>query len=133
VTTNITLRLVDGVNSSTDQAGKRYRAVVTQAASAGSVKVPVSTLGVVTLVQQSPGTFTAQLVSLKLNGQDVPVTSTAVTATSMTQQVAKKLGGFLSSIGNHSAGAQVSSTINTAGNHVAMPPGTSLTFTTTVP
>ena len=133
VTTNITLRLVDAVNSSTDPAGKRYRAVVTQAASAGRVQVPVNTLGVVTLVQQSPGTFSAQLVSLKLNGQDVPVTSTAVTAASMPQQVAKKLSGFLSSIGKHSAGAQVSSAINTAGNHVAIPPSTSLTFTTTVP
>ena len=133
VTLNITLRLVDAVNSSTDQAGKRYRAVVIQAASAGSVKVPVNTLGMVTLVQQSLGNFSAQLVSLRLNGQDVPVTSTALTATSMTQQVAKKLGGFLSSIGNHSSSTQVSSAINPAGNHVAIPPGTSLTFTTTVP
>ncbi|HEX8713690.1 MAG TPA: hypothetical protein VF730_17575, partial [Terracidiphilus sp.] len=132
VTTSITLRLVDAVNSSTDPAGKHYRAVVTQAANAGSVQIPVNTLGAVTLVQQSPGHFSAQLVSLRLSGQDVPVTSTAVSASSMTQQVAKKLGGFLSSIGKQATGGQASTAVNTVGNHVAIPPGTSLTFTTTV-
>lgn len=133
VTTNITLRLIDAVNSGTDPAGKHYRAVVTQAATAGSVQIPVNTLGAVTLVQQQPGSFAAQLVSLKLNGQDVPVTSTAVTATSMTQQVTKKLSGFLSTIGKQAGSAPASAGINTAGNHVALPPGTSLTFSAAVP
>ena len=86
VTTNVTVRLVDAVNSSSDPSGKRYRAVVTQAATAGSVQIPQNTMGSITLAQQSAETFSAQLVSLKLNGKDVAVTSAAVTATSMAQQ-----------------------------------------------
>jgi hypothetical protein len=125
------------VNSSTDPAGKRYRAVVTKEATAGSVQIPQNTMASITLVQQSAGTFSAQLVSLKLNGQDVAVTSTAVTATSMAQQAqqaAKKIGGFLSSFGKQSAAAnQATAAISTVGNHVAIPPGTSLTFSTSVP
>ena len=137
VTANITVRLVDAVNSSTDQPGKRYRAVVTKGATAGGVQIPENTLASITLAQQSAGTFSAQLVSLKLNGQDVAVSSTAVTATSMAQQAqqaAKKIGGLLSSFGKQSAAAnQATAAISTAGNHVAIPPGTSLTFSTSVP
>jgi hypothetical protein len=137
VITNVTVRLVDAVNSSTDPAGKRYRAVVTREATAGNVQIPQNTLASITLAQQSAGTFSAQLVSLKLNGQDVTVTSTAATATSMAQQAqqaAKKIGGFLSSFGKQSAAAnQATSAISTAGNHVSIPPGTSLTFATSVP
>ena len=137
ITTNITVRLVDAVNSSIDPAGKRYRAVVTKGATAGSVQIPENRLASITLAQQSAGTFSARVVSLKLNGQDVAVTSTAVTATSVAkqaQQAAKKIGGFLSSFGKQSATAnQATSAISTAGNHVSIPPGTSLTFSTSVP
>ena len=133
VATNITVRLVDAVHSSTGQTGKRCRVVVTQAAAAGSVQIPVNTLGAIMLVEQSPGNFRTQLVSLKLDGHDTTVTSTAVSATSAARQVGKKIGGFLSSIGKPGAAAQVSSAINTAGTHVAIPPGTSLTFSTSVP
>ncbi len=137
VTTDVTVRLVDAVNSSSDPAGKRYRAVVTKAATAGSVQIPENTIASVTLAQQSAGNFSAQLVSLKLIGQEVAVSSTAVTATSMAhqaQQAARKIGGFLSSFGKQSAAAnQATSAISTAGDHVAIPPGTSLTFSTSVP
>lgn len=137
VITNITVRLVDAVNSSTDPGGKRYRAVVTKEATAGRAQIPQNTLASITLAQQSAGVFSLQLVSLKLDGQDVQVSSTAVTATStaqQAQQAAKKIGGFLSGLGKKSAAAnEATGAISTAGNHVTIPPGTSLTFSTSVP
>src|SRR4029079_13206449 len=131
VATDITVRLVDAVNPSSGQPQGHYRAVVTQAATAGSVHIPVNTLAAITAVQQSPGNFSTQLVSLKINGQDMPVTSTPVNATSATQDVAKKIGGLLSGFGKH--GAQISSATNAVGNHAAIPPGTTFTFSTSVP
>ena len=133
VTTSITVRLVDAVNSSNDAAGKHYRAVVTQAAVAGSVQIPQNTLATLTIAQQSPGMWSAQLASLKINGQDVPVTSTSVTATSQMQQVTKKFGGLLFGLSHGSFAAPTSAAVTAVGNHVMLTPGTSLTFTTSVP
>jgi hypothetical protein len=133
VATNITVRLVDAVHASGDQPNKRYRAVVTQAATAGSVQIPANTLAAITVVQQSGGHFSTQLVSLKINGQDTPVTSTALNATSASQEAVKKIGGLLSSIGKHGAAAQISSATDAVGNHGAIQPGTTLTFSTSIP
>lgn len=132
----IVMRLVDPVNSANDQPGKQYRAVVTQAATAGSVSIPVNTLAKVTLAQ-SGSTWIAQLSSLSLNGQTVAVTSSSVSATSPTQQNAQKLGSVLSGLGGFGKKApSVSGAMATAiasGDHVILPPGTSLTFTALVP
>jgi hypothetical protein len=130
-TANIVVRLVDLVNSSTDPPGKRYRGVVSQSVTAGSVQIPQNTLAAIMLAQSSPGQWTAQLVSLKLNGQDVAVTSTAVQAASTMQQAAQKLGGLISAFGHKSN--QAAQTVKAAGNKVMLPAGTSLTFNTTVP
>jgi hypothetical protein len=133
VTTDITVRLVDAVNSSTYQAGKRYRAVVTRAVTAGRVQIPESALAAITLVQQSPGTFSAQLVSIRVDGQHMPVTSTPVNLESATEQTTNAVGGLLSGLGHHGHAGQVASAVNSAAARLAIPPGTTLTLSTSVP
>jgi len=130
----IAMRMVDLVNSATDQPGRQYRAVVTQATTAGSVSIPVNTEAKITLAQ-SGGTWSAQLNSLSLNGQTVPVTSSSVSATSPIQQVAEKAKSILPGFGigkNVSPKAAVATAIAT-GDHVFLPVGAVLTFTASVP
>ncbi|HZP34376.1 MAG TPA: hypothetical protein VFB23_13545 [Candidatus Acidoferrales bacterium] len=134
-TVTIVMRLVDSINSASDQPGRQYRGVVTQAATAGSVSIPVNTLAKLALAQ-SGGTWNTQLSFLSLNGQEVAVTSTNVTATSIAQQTAQKLGSVLGGFGGFGKKAATSTAIATAipeGNHVFLPEGTTLTFTASVP
>ncbi|HEX8712460.1 MAG TPA: hypothetical protein VF730_11345 [Terracidiphilus sp.] len=134
-TATIMMRLVDPINSANDQPGRQYRVVVTQAATAGSVSIPVNTLGKVTLAQ-SGGTWSTHLSSLSLNGQEVAVTSTSVAATSVAQQTARRVRSALGGFGGFGRQAAAPSGIATAipeGDHVFLPGGTSLEFTTSVP
>src|SRR6185437_4658405 len=101
VSTTIVMRLVDTILSATDPPGKQYRAVVTKATTAGNISIPVNTGGRITLAQ-SGGNWSAQLASLSLNGQTVPVTSSSVSATSppqQAQQAVQQLGGLLGGLG----------------------------------
>ena len=139
VSTKIVMRLVDTILSTTDPPGKQYRAVVTHATTAGSVSIPVNTEGRITLAQ-SAGNWSAQLTSLSLNGQIVPVTSSSVSATSPLQQAqqgVQKLGGLLGGLGGHNnrVAAPVSAVANSiaAGPNIVLSAGTALTFTAAVP
>ena len=130
--TTIAMRMVDLVNSATDPPGKQYRAVVTQAATAGSVSIPLNTEAKITLAQ-SGGSWSAQLSLLSLSGQWVPVTSSSVSASSPIQQVAQKAKSvFGINLGNVSPKAAVATAIAT-GDHVFLPVGAVLTFTASVP
>jgi hypothetical protein len=132
------MRLVDTILSATDQPGRQYRAVVTQAVSAGSVYIPVNTEARITLVQ-SGGTWSAQLDSLALSGKTVPVTSSSVSATSPMEQVqqnVQKLGGLLGGLGGLGKNVPTTTSVNSAiatGPRVVLPEGTALTFTAAVP
>lgn len=129
----LTMRMVDLVNSATDPPGKQYRAVVTQAVTAGAVSIPVNTEAKITLAQ-SGGTWSAQLSSLSLNGQIVPVTSTSVSAASPIQQVAQKAKSvFGLNIGKNVPPSAAVATAIATGDHVFLPVGASLTFTASVP
>jgi len=133
------MRLVDTILSATDPPGKQYRAVVTKATTAGNISIPVNTGGRITLAQ-SGGNWSAQLASLSLNGQTVPVTSSSVSATSPLQQAqqgVQKLGGLLGGLGG--LGNRVTPATTAVANAIATGPnvvlsaGTALTFTASVP
>lgn len=133
-TATIAMRMVDLVNSATNQSGRQYRAVVTQATTAGSVSIPVNTQARITLVQ-SGGTWSTQLSSLSLNGQMVPVTSSSVSASSPVEQIAQRARSVFQGLNIHknvssSGGA---ATAIAAGDHVFLPVGAVLTFIASVP
>jgi hypothetical protein len=126
----VIVRLVDPVNSANAQAGKQYRAVVTEAVTAGRVTIPRDALAKLTLAPTAGG-FTTQLVSLTIDGQATPVTSTSVTAESGIETATKKVGGFIKGLG--SGATKAADALSATGARVALPPGTRLKFSTMIP
>ena len=130
--TSVTLRLVDQVHSATDPPGKKYRAVVTKAVTAGGVTISQDALGSVTISQTQSG-WTTQLSSLTISGVARPVTSSSVTTTNPVNEATKQMGSVLSGFGRGRGATQTQAEISAAGSHVVLPPGTLLTFAVTIP
>ena len=132
VEATVVVRLVDPVNSANAPAGKQYRAVVTDAVTAGSVTIPRDALAKLTLAPTADG-FATQLVSLTIDGQATPVTSTSVTAESGIEAATKKVGGFIKGLAKGNGANKAADALSAAGARVALPPGTQLKFSTMIP
>jgi hypothetical protein len=128
----VVVRLVDNVNSANAPAGKQYRAVVTEAVTAGSVTIPRDAMAKLTLAPTADG-FTTQLVSLTIDGQATVVTSTSVTAESGIEAAAKKVGGFIKGLAKGNGATKAGDAVSAGGARVALPPGTQLKFLTMIP
>jgi len=135
---SISVRMIDGIDSSTDPAGKQYRASVAKPVDAGNgVIIPEGAEAAVTLANSGNGSgWTTQLVSVTVNGQPVAVTAGAASVTSAAQSAAaaalgsmnSALGGF----GRHIK-APTAATAVATGQRVVLPPGVTLTFALTQP
>jgi hypothetical protein len=114
--TVITVRMLEPVDSSSGAQGREYLASVTQSMDAGNgVVIPRSAPATVTLVQTADG-WVAQLTSVMIVGQKVPVTSVSATlgagaGAGSTSAVLAKLAGRAAS-----------------GPHVVLPAGTEVRF-----
>lgn len=139
----ITVRLVEPINSFTDPPGKHYRAVVTQAVTIGKVNIPVDTLSTVT-VSGSAGNLSAHLDTLSPNGQQplnvttsavTPVTAGSNAAMSAAAAGAKQVQSIMSigGFGRKPATPPKAVSVMAQGDKVVLPPGTTLSFTTSVP
>ena len=132
---SVTVRMVEGIDSGKDPAGKQYRASVTRAVDAGNgVTIPRGAIAAVTLVNSGNGSgWTTQLVSLSINGQPVAVTSGPASVTSGARTAAASavnsaLGGF-----GHHVNAPSGVTAVAMGQRVVLPPGATLTFVLSQP
>jgi len=137
----ITVRLVDPINSFTDPPGRHYRAVVIQAVTVGNVNIPVDTLSTVT-VSGSAGNLSAHLDTLSPNGQQplnvttsavTPVTAGSNAAVAVAAAGAKQVQSIMSLGGFRKPATPKAVSVMTQGDKVVLPPGTTLSFTTSVP
>ena len=132
----VTVRLVDGVDSSKDPGGKQYRASVTKAVDAGNgVVIPQGAAAAVTLVNSASG-WTTQLVSVTVNGQPVAVTTGPASVTSAAQSAASaavsSMNSVLGGFGRH-VNAPAAATAVATGQRVVLPPGVALSFVLSEP
>jgi hypothetical protein len=127
----IAVRMIDAVNSTSDPAGKQYRASITKTVDAANgVVIAKGSAAVVTVAKSGPG-WSAQLSSVSINGQPVAVASGRANVTSATQSavgsVTNAMNSVLGGFGHHvkiPAGVAAVAT----GQRVILPPGTTLTF-----
>ena len=91
----VAVRMIDGIDSSKDPAGKQYRAVVTRPINPGNNgfagQVSVAT---VTLARKGSG-WVAQLTSLIVNGQSVAVTTRSASVAGAVQNA---VGGAVNAV-----------------------------------
>ena len=132
---SVSVKMIDLADSQTDPAGKQYRASVAKLASAGNgVAVPQGSAAIVTLAQ-TPNGWTAQLASLTIAGQAVPVTSVSANVTSSAQSAAASAANTVSSVfggfGHHAPPA--AATAVATGQRVILPPGVTITFVLAAP
>lgn len=136
--TSVAVRMLDAVDSSRDPAGKQYRASVTKAVDAGNgVMIPQGAVAAVTLVNSNNGSgWTAQLVSVTVNGQPVAVTSGSASVTAAAQTAAgnavSSLNSMLGGFGHH-VNAPAAATAIATGQRVVLPLGTTLSFVLSQP
>ncbi len=133
---SVSVKMIDLADSGSDPAGKQYRASVTKLVSAGNgAAVPAGSAAIVTLAQ-TPNGWAAQLSSLTIAGQSVPVTSVSAnvissaqsTAASAANTVGSVLGGF-----GHHASPPAAVTAVASGQRVILPPGVTITFVLAAP
>ena len=157
--TEISIRLVDSIDSERDKAGDEFRATLEDPITIGNdVVVPKGTDARVRLTEdKASGKFTGkaeltiQLLSLVVNGKTVPVATTSVTeySKSQTGSTAKKaaavgaVGAIIGAIAGGGKGAAIGAGAGAAagagsgvfmkGQRVKIPSETVLTFTTQEP
>jgi hypothetical protein len=133
---SVSVKMIDLADSGSDPGGKQYRASVTKLVSAGNgAAVPAGSAAIVTLAQ-TPNGWAAQLSSLTIAGQAVPVTSVSANVTSTAQSAAASaantvgsvLGGF-----GHRATPPAAVTAVASGQRVILPPGVTITFVLAAP
>ncbi len=108
--------------------GKQYHALVAKAVTAGQRlpqlrKAPIAT---VTVARNGSG-WAAQLSSVVINGQAVPVTSSSANLTGSAQSAASAMGSVLGGFGKPKNVPSSVSPVAT-GQQVILPPGTALNF-----
>lgn len=127
----VVVKMIDAVDSSSDPAGKQYRATVTEPVNAGNnVIIGQGSVATVTLARNGSG-WVAQLTSLVINGQSVAVTSDSALVTSAAQNAVGDAANALRSVlGGFGRGANPPSGVAAiaTGARVILPPGTSLSF-----
>jgi hypothetical protein len=127
----VVVKMIDAVDSSSDPAGKQYRATVTEPVNAGNnVIIGQGSAATVTLARNGSG-WVAQLTSLVINGQSVAVTSGSAPVTSAAQNAVGDAANALRSVlGGLGRGANLPSGVAAVatGARVILPPGTSLSF-----
>jgi hypothetical protein len=136
VDATIAVRMIDAVHSTSDPAGKRYRASVTKTVDAANgVVIAQGSAAVVTLAKSGSG-WSAQLSSVSINGQPVAVASSPASVTSAAQNAAgnamNAMNSVLGGFGHHVNVPTAVSAVAT-GQRVVLPPGTTLTFVLTQP
>jgi len=129
--TTVVVRMLDAANSANDPAGKQYRASVTKAVTAANgVAIAQGSEATVTLTSSGSG-YTAQLVSVTVNGQPVAVTSGSASVAAAAQTAAgnamNSVNSVLGGFGHHVHTAAAATAVAT-GQRVVLPPGTTLTF-----
>jgi hypothetical protein len=129
--TSVSVKMIDTVNSSSDPAGKQYRASVTKAVTdPNGIAIAQGTPATVTLTRNGSD-YATQLSSIIINGQVIPVTSNSATISPVAQyaqrNAASAVGSVLGSLGHH-ASAPASVAAAAAGQQVSLPTGTTLTF-----
>ena len=127
---SVSVKMIDMVDSSIDPPGKQYRASVTKLFDAGNGKAaPQGSAAIVTLAQ-TPNGWSAQLSSLTVAGQSVPVTSISANVTAAAQttagSVANSVGSVFGGLGRRAPPPAVMAVAT--GQRVILPPGTPLTF-----
>jgi hypothetical protein len=139
--TVLTIRMVDSVDSERDSVGKTFRASLDEPVMdpGGNTMVPRGSDVIVELVddQQSGKiegrtVLTLDVVSLNINGRDVPIDTVSVTQQSDSRgaKSGKVIGGKGAAIGAASgAGAGTAVQVMTKGQRVRIPSETRLTFT----
>jgi hypothetical protein len=131
VDATIAVRMIDAVNSTSDPAGRQYRASVTRTVDAANGVVIANGSAAVVTVAKSGSGWSAQLSSVSINGQPVAVASGPANVTSATQSALGSatnamntvLGGF-----GHHVKIPAGVTAVATGQRVILPPGTTLTF-----
>jgi hypothetical protein len=127
----VVVKMIDAVDSSSDPAGKQYRATVTEPVNAGNnVIIGQGSVATVTLARNGSG-WVAQLTSLVINGQSVAVTTSSAPVTSAAQNaVGDSANALRSVLGRFGRGANLPSGVAAVatGARVILPPGTSLSF-----
>jgi len=103
--TTVAVKMIDTVNSTSDPAGKHYRASVNKAVDAGNgVSIPQGASATVTLTSSGSG-YTAQLSSITINGHAVAVASNSASvsaaAPSAQAKAASAVGSMLGGFGHH--------------------------------
>src|ERR1700690_4206475 len=75
---SVTVQMAEAIDSSTDPAGKKYRASVTKSVDTGNgVTIPQGAVAAVTLVDGGTAGWTTQILSVVINGRPVAVTGGA--------------------------------------------------------
>jgi hypothetical protein len=130
--TTVAVKMLDAVDSSSDPAGKQYRASVTKAVTASNgVAIAQGAAATVTLTNSGSG-YTAQLSSITLNGQPVAVTSGSASVTGA-QSAASSAINSVGSVFGHHVSAPSAVTAVATGQRVVLPPGITLTFVLSQP
>jgi hypothetical protein len=131
--TTVTVKMLDAVDSSSDSAGKQYRAAVTKALTASNgVAIAQGSAAMVTLRNSGSG-YTAQLSSIAINGQAVAVTSSSASLTAGAQTAAgsavNSINSVIGEFGHHvNSPAASAATAIATGQRVVLPSGTTLNF-----
>jgi hypothetical protein len=135
---SVSVRMIEGIDSSRDPAAKQYRASVTRTVDAGNgVTIPQGSAAVVTLANSGNGSgWTTKLLSVTINGQPVAVASGPASVTAPAQSAAASavssvnsvLGGF-----GRRVNAPAAATAIATGQRAIVPFGTVLSFVLTQP
>jgi len=131
--TVVPVRMIDAVDSNNNSPDHQYRATVTTAVDAGNGNaIPQGSTAMVKL-EQTPSGWTAQLASVTVKGQTVPVNSSSATLTSSAQSSASNtINTVTSTLGNlglgHHRNNSPAVTAVVSGQRVILPPGTQLQF-----
>lgn len=133
--TSVVVRMMDAVDSVNDPSGKQYRASVTKAVDAGNgVTILRGALAVVSLVNSGNGSgWTAQLVSVTINGQPIAVASSSASVTSAAQSAASNAASSILNRFGHHGSVPSEVTAVAMGQRVVLPLGTTLTFVLSQP
>ncbi len=129
----VVVKMIDTVDSSSDPAGKQYRAGLTRPVNVGNgVIVAQGSVATLTLARSASG-WGVQLSSRVINGQVVPVTSNAgsvigTAAQSDVANAAKAANSALGGLSGKKANPIPAVAAVATGERVILPPGTSLSF-----
>jgi hypothetical protein len=137
--TSVTVRMIEGIDSSKDPAGKQYRASVTKAVDAGNgITIAQGAVAAVTLENSGNGSgWTTRLVSVTVNGQPLAVTTGTASVTTPAQSAAdgalRSVNSVLGGFGHHINAPAAAATAVAAGQRVVLPPGVTLSFVLSQP